>query len=149
MARNSVAPEALFATVACLVALTSVTTGLLGVAPGRLRLAHVTRFFPYPVLAGFLATTGLLLLRGGLELTLGNDYSGLISDFWVPQNIARWGIALILAVALCSATRIFTGAFVLPVALLVSLLGLYVFYAALGFDRHDLERLRPRVGAQA
>lgn len=134
VAKYTVPPEALFATVACLVAVTSITTGVLGMAIGRLRLAHVTRYFPYPVLAGFLATTGLLLLRGGLELTLGDTYGGQISEFFLPENIARWLIALVLALFICIATRVMSGSFVLPVALLVSLLGLYAFYAALGFD---------------
>lgn len=134
IAQYTIPPEALFATVACLVAVTSVVTGILGLAIGQLRLAHVTRFFPYPVLAGFLATTGLLLFRGGLELTLGGDYTGQLSEFFSQQNMQRWLITMIVAIFICVGTRVISGSFVLPVALLLSLTGLYVFYAVLGYD---------------
>lgn len=134
IAQYTIPPEALFATVACLVAVTSVVTGILGLAIGKLRLAHVTRFFPYPVLAGFLATTGLLLFRGGLELTLGGDYTGQLSEFFSQQNMERWMITLIVAIFICVGTRKISGSFVLPVALLLSLAGLYVFYGVLGYD---------------
>jgi len=35
-------------------------------AGGHLRLGSLARFMPYPVIAGFLAATGYLLVMGGL-----------------------------------------------------------------------------------
>ena len=136
--QQTLSPDALFATVASLVAVTSVTTGLLAVVLGRFRLAHMTRFFPYPVLAGFLATTGLLLLRGGLELTLGDAGADGLSAFLNPESFVRWGPALAMALFICIATRVLSGTFVMPCSLIAVLLGLYALYAVLGFDMAEL-----------
>jgi SulP family sulfate permease len=138
VANNTIDPDAMFATVACLVAITSLVTGLLGMTLGKLRLAHVMRIFPYPVLAGFLATTGLLLLIGGLELALGPEYSGKLSEFVLAENVLRWLPAFVLALLICIATRVFNGSFVMPMALMVSLVLLYVFYLAIGYDVSSL-----------
>ncbi|MBO9479571.1 SLC26A/SulP transporter family protein [Shimia sp. R11_0] len=138
MAESSVAPDALYATIACLIAITSITTGVMGVIMGKLRLAHVTRFFPYPVLAGFLATTGLFLLRGGLELTLGDAYSGHPVEFLLSENAQRWLVAFVFAVVICVTTRVVSRSFVLPVMLTLTLVGLYGFYATQGHDLHTL-----------
>jgi SulP family sulfate permease len=112
VAQTTIAQDAIFATVACLIAVTSVTTGLLCLLMGRLRLAHVTRFFPYPVLAGFLATTGGLLFRSGLELTLGTSYGGTLTELFLAENMERWLVALVIAITICVATRLITRSYV-------------------------------------
>ncbi|MBA3325320.1 MAG: hypothetical protein H0T41_08705 [Rhodobacteraceae bacterium] len=48
-------PGALYATVAVLIALASVVTGLAFIAAGACRLGVLARFIPYPVMGGFLA----------------------------------------------------------------------------------------------
>ena len=44
----------------------------LGLA-NELRLGNLDRYMPYPVVGGFLAGTGLLLVRGGVGILTGTD----------------------------------------------------------------------------
>src|SRR5918995_480479 len=56
------------------IAATLVVTVLCGVifwALGRFRLGNLVRFVPYPVVGGFLAGTGWLLLKGGIYVASG------------------------------------------------------------------------------
>jgi SulP family sulfate permease len=75
----------------------SVSTLLTGVflfGIGALRLGQWLRFIPYPVIGGFLAASGLLLLTGGMEvvsqtnLTLQpSSWEVLYSSTYLPQII--------------------------------------------------------------
>ena len=110
IAQRELSGEILFATVACLISVASLATGIVAVLVSKLRLAVLARYIPYPVLAGFLATTGLLLLLGGMGVAVGEsldatnlarflEYDALLK--WVPVTIAALGIVV--------ATRLFSG----------------------------------------
>lgn len=86
---------------------TSVLTGLLFASVGFFRLAHYARLLPYPVLGGFLAGSGWLLVRGGAIMALGAEHdSGLLRpDHWLElaangQKLAVFVPALGLAVVM-------------------------------------------------
>jgi len=79
-----------------LVALTVSTllTGILLYGTGALKLGQWLRFIPYPVIGGFLAASGILLLTGGMEvitqtnLTLQpSSWEVLYSSTYGPQII--------------------------------------------------------------
>ncbi|MEM7472298.1 MAG: SulP family inorganic anion transporter [Pseudomonadota bacterium] len=131
-AQSSMPPDVLFATVASLVALTALVTGGLGLAIGQLRLAYIARFIPYPVLAGFLATTGLFLFLGGIDVGLGPAQAVTWGDYFTPDLMARWGPVVGAAIAMTVATRMLAGYLVLPLTLIAALLALYAFYALIG-----------------
>ncbi len=70
-------------------------TGILLFAIGALKLGQWLRFIPYPVIGGFLAASGLLLITGGVEvvtqtnLTLSpSSWTILYSPLYAPQIIA-------------------------------------------------------------
>jgi len=80
-------------TVLAAIAATTLLTGLFFLALGAFRLGGLVRFVPYPVVGGFLAGTGWLLLQGsfgvmaGFPLTLRNLPALLRPDqlvLWVP-----------------------------------------------------------------
>jgi sulfate permease, SulP family len=83
----------LFATVAVMVALTTLVTGLFMLSLGVFKLAGLVRFLPYPVAGGFLAGTGWLLVIGGVSMMSGVTLSitnlpalfqpGLVV-YWLP-----------------------------------------------------------------
>ena len=52
-------PDALLATVAALVAMTTAFTGAVAWGAGRLRLGFIVRFVPYPLIGGFLDALGV------------------------------------------------------------------------------------------
>jgi sulfate permease, SulP family len=104
-----------------LVALTVSTllTGLLLYGTGALKLGQWLRFIPYPVIAGFLAASGLLLVTGGMEvvtqtnLTLQpSSWEVLYSEAYGPQIL----LGALFAAAIPILGRFVPSYLALPVA---------------------------------
>lgn len=135
VAQGQLTGEALFATVACLVAVSSILTGLAGIVVGQLRLAYLARFVPYPVLAGFLAATGLLLVTGGIGVALGDSPRG---DGWAfylsPKILFKWGPVMMAALGRLLFTRRFQSTMTLPIALTLTAAGFYAMLWVLGLS---------------
>ncbi len=93
--------EETFITVVVAIALTSILTGLLFLAIGYYKLGNLVRFLPYPVVGGFLAGTGWLLITGAITVMtdVSPDFSSIPalfqSDMWL-----RWLPALLFAILL-------------------------------------------------
>lgn len=62
-----------FASVAGIIAITSLATGVVFLALGHLRLGGVVRYLPFPVIGGFIAGTGWLLVEGALALATDTE----------------------------------------------------------------------------
>ncbi len=72
----TISAAATFSTVAVLVRVTSIATGATAYAMGRLKLGYLVRFVPLPVVSGFLAASGALLVRGAFNMVAQNDSEG-------------------------------------------------------------------------
>ena len=70
--------QEIFLTVVAAIALTTPLTGVFFLALGIFRLDSLIRFIPYPVVGGFLAGTGWLLVRGSV---------GVMAD--IPLTLAQ------------------------------------------------------------
>jgi SulP family sulfate permease len=94
----SAAPREKFMTVAAAVALTALLTGLCFILLGRFKLGALMRFLPYPVVGGFLAGTGWLLVTGGVGVMVdvSSSFSQLGTLFQV-DTLMRWVPGLVLA----------------------------------------------------
>lgn len=66
-------PEVRIATAIAVLGLSSLATGGLFWITGRLRLGGLARFMPYPVVAGFLAGSGWLLVDGSVMMMTGHQ----------------------------------------------------------------------------
>jgi sulfate permease, SulP family len=115
----------LFATVAVMVALTTLAAGLFMLFLGAFKLAGLVRFLPYPVAGGFLAGTGWLLVTGGVSMMSGVPLSianlpalfqpdlvvywlpGLLSGLLILVLSARFRHYLFMPVMIISVTIIF------------------------------------------
>ncbi len=87
----AVAPEAQFATVAVVIALTTLAAGLVFLFLGHFRLTGLVRFLPYPVIGGFLAGTGWLLLIGGVGIMAGRPFTFAgLGDLLATPALLRW-----------------------------------------------------------
>jgi len=67
MPSTATSPETFFTVVAA-IALSTILTGVIFFGLGQFRLGNLIRFIPYPVIGGFLAGTGLLLVLGALSV---------------------------------------------------------------------------------
>ena len=113
-----------FLTAVLTIALATMLTGAVFLLVGGLRLGNLVRFTPYPVVAGFLAGTGWLLVEGSLDV--------MTSAHWIP------GVAF--GIALVAVARRLRSPVVLPVGALVGLLAFYLVAVAAGATIDDLER---------
>jgi SulP family sulfate permease len=117
-------------------------TAILFVIIGRFRLGNFVRFVPFPVVAGFLAATGWLLFKGGLEVAGGGGHLELLDleYFLSHAHMDQVGWAIALGVVLYSLTRVLHGRlWVLP-AMLVAAVA--VFYGVVAFGGPTLDQLR-------
>ena len=79
-------PDALFANIFASIAISTLLTGISFMLLGYFKLGNLVRFIPYPVMGGFLAATGWLLLKGGLQVTTGVGFN-LLDPAAFFQNI--------------------------------------------------------------
>lgn len=120
-ARMTAPTDVRVATVLAILGVSTMATGALLLLVGRLRLGSLVRFVPYPVIAGFLAGAGWLMLSGGLSLVLGaKGPAAMVSQLTDPNILARAIPALLFAVTLSVGTRRIASPFVIPVTLLLS-----------------------------
>jgi sulfate permease, SulP family len=110
-------------------AIASVTIALVLLALGTLKLGNLVRFVPYPVVGGFLAGTGWLLVKGaiGLLADVPVTLRGL-SDLFDPAVLSRWMTGLVFAVVLLVALRRQAHFLIIPTMVLGAI---GIFYAAL------------------
>ena len=132
------------ATTLVLTFLTGVTFFLLG----TFRLGTLARFIPYPVVGGFLAGTGWLLIKGGLRVSAGMFPDlGTIREFVDPFELMRWGPALAFGVILLVATRVVRRPLVIPamigIGIVLFAVGMLVTGSSIQSAREGLWLLGP------
>jgi SulP family sulfate permease len=126
-------PESLFATITAAVILTSLLTGLCLLLLGTFRLGSLIRYLPYPVVGGFLAGTGWLLVLGALR-TVTNVPLGLdqLPALLAIGALAQWLPGLLLGLLLLWLTRRYVNPLVLPVVLVAAFALYYLTLRAIG-----------------
>lgn len=132
-------PAQLFATVAAAIALSTVLIGVFFYVLGRLNLATLVRFIPFPVVGGFLAGVGWLLVQGAftvlsqqpLQLT---DLGPLLT----ADTVAKWAPGVVFCVALVLVLKRFEHYLVLPGMLLGGCVLFFVFVPLSGWSFSEL-----------
>lgn len=116
-----------FMTVAAAVAVCTVLTGLLFLFLGQFKLGDLIRYLPYPVIGGFLAGSGLLLVLGGAAVMTGInvDLSSLPALFQ-PGVLFKWLPGMLYGVVLMAMLLRIRHFMVLPGALLAGVGGFYL-----------------------
>jgi SulP family sulfate permease len=78
-----------FATLAAAIALTTLLSGAAMLALGRAGLGGLAKAVPYPVMGGFLAATGALLVRQSIQLGAGGDIwqAAAAPQGWLPGTL--------------------------------------------------------------
>lgn len=122
VATNLADPHAAFVTVGAAMALSTVATGALFVVLGRFRLGDLVRYMPYPVVGGFLAGVGWLLVVGSFAIMVGIplSFSGL-PELLTVGKVLRFAPGVALTVTLLLVMARWRHPFVLPGVLAVAL----------------------------
>jgi SulP family sulfate permease len=116
-------------TVVATFTLNSILTGLIFIGLGWFKLGSFVRFIPYPVVGGFLAGIGALLLTAAIQSISGLSLQPFaIAAFWQPNVLFQWLPALIFAVVMFVLPQRVQHALVYPGIIVGSVA---LFYAAL------------------
>ena len=116
-------------TVLVTIALTTLLSGLFLLGTGVFKLGELVRYIPYPVVGGFIAGTGWLLVQGSIgtmadyTLTIAN-----IPNLLQPEQVLLWLPGVLIALVLFFGLRLIKTSLAMPV-LLALLFG--VFYLGL------------------
>ena len=129
----------LLATVIATLGVTSIMSGLALWLLGHFGLGRLVRYFPYPVIAGLFAGTGVYLFTGGLTIAAGRPVEWAHISAWSsPETPQHWGLALTLGMALHVIQRRWDQWFVVP---LFMLLGLATFHAIVWLSGQTLDEV--------
>ena len=118
-----------FITVAAAVALGSILTGVIFLFLGQFKLGDLIRYIPYPVIGGFLAGSGLLLIFGSISVMTGiNAGPAQIPELFQPNLLFKWLPGMVYAIILMIILRRIHHFLALPGSLAT---GIVVFYIVL------------------
>ncbi len=123
-------PEALLPTIIMLLVIAAALVGVAFLAMGLLRLGSFGRFIPFPVLGGFLAATGYLILVVGLEMAAGPAADAMVSAQW----LWRCGPVVVLALVLLWVARRDRSGLGMPIVLAASFVLFYIGLQIAGVD---------------
>jgi sulfate permease, SulP family len=128
-------PSAVLPTAVAAIAISALMVGLSWFVIGKFRAGDVIRYVPYPVIGGFLAGVGWLMLSGGLAVIVGSP----VSWAWVTAAFSERPTALtwagiVMTAALWFGTQRSKHMLTLPVLILVSSLGAHLWLHLSGVD---------------
>lgn len=113
--RGSAPPELIILVVLACTNVAAFAAGLVFYWLGVYRLGALVRFIPYPVIGGFLAGSGLLILVGAGPVLTGMDPAQLnLQALLEPMCAARWAPGLAFGVILVAVLRRYSHALLVP-----------------------------------
>jgi sulfate permease, SulP family len=123
------------ATALAILGASSIATGALFWMTGKLGLGRLVRFLPYPVMAGFLAGSGWLLVNGAVAILTGEGVGwSFLDSLQDPNILARVLPALLFAVVTLAALRRYPFAATVPLLMAAAVVLFYAVLAFLGID---------------
>jgi SulP family sulfate permease len=141
-------PQTLILTVLIAIALCSVVTGIVLYAIGSSRRSRSLQFLPYPVLGGFLAGTGYLLLAGAFRVLTGEPLHWRTLGSLAHAHWLAWIPALVVGVLATTLMRTWRHIAALPLTLAFGVALFYVLLHMAGLsvdDARAMGLLLPRV----
>jgi SulP family sulfate permease len=132
--------ETKFITVAATVMAASILSGVFFLLIGGFKLARFVRFIPYPVVGGFIAGTGLLLVQGAFGVMVG-ETPGIrnLDVLFTPANLVRWVPSVIVGIALVIGSRRFQHFLTIPALLTATAI---IFYGAIWAGGNTIAEVR-------
>ncbi|MEB3272363.1 MAG: SulP family inorganic anion transporter [Prochlorothrix sp.] len=126
---GQVPPQTVAVTVIAAIALGSLCTGAFLWILGRFKLGRAVQFIPYPVIGGFMAGTGWLLIRGAFEVITDRSLQfATVLQVCQGEVLMQWLTGLAIGAALLGISKQFKHYLAMPLSLLAAI-GL--FYSVL------------------
>ena len=124
-----------FMTMATVVIVGSVATGICFLLVGYFRLAKLIQFIPYSVAGGFIAGTGVMLCTAALSL-MGVTLETL-PTLLEPASLWRWGPGAAYGLGLVLVTKRWNSHFILPGSLLLAAVLYHLVFAVVGISGEE------------
>lgn len=128
-------PQEIVVHVLMAITVATLVTGLLLVGLGWFRLGIWLRFVPYPVIGGFLAASGWLLITGGMEVMVGApEDTGLVrmAEIVAAQGWPQFAVGTAFAGLVFVVRQKIESFLVLPIAFFVFVIALHVVLVGFG-----------------
>ncbi|MEM8642749.1 MAG: SulP family inorganic anion transporter [Cyanobacteria bacterium P01_G01_bin.54] len=130
----------LVSTVVAAIGLGSLLTGLFLWLLGRFQWGRAVSFVPYPVVGGFMAGTGLLLVRGGIQVMCDLPVTGATLPLLLtPDRLLHWMVGLLLGLALLLVTKRWSHYGILPGSIFGAIA---LFYGGLALTQIPIAQVR-------
>ncbi|MYE24655.1 MAG: SulP family inorganic anion transporter, partial [Gammaproteobacteria bacterium] len=126
--------EALFVTTTAALMLGATATGALCILIGRLRLANLVRFIPYPVASGFVAGIGGAVCLAAMSMMEAELSRQNLPALFEPRVLARWVPGAAFGIGLYLATRRWRNALLLPIVVVLAATAYHLALAGFGID---------------
>lgn len=138
----SASGDSRFNTVVASIIVSSLLTAVVFILLGRFKLGSLTRFVPYPVVGGFLAGTGWLLLQGAIGMMAGIPLGlSQLPHLFDLATLISWLPGALLGVFLLVVLRHHNHFLITPIVLLGAVA---VFYSALAAANMPIEEASSR-----
>jgi SulP family sulfate permease len=122
------------------IGVTSIMVGIFFWILGRFRLGKLVRFIPFPVVGGFMAGTGWLIVKFSFSMMTDMDLTLSNAFYFLNSNVLiQWVPGLVFAVVLLLASRRINHYLLTPGILTGSILLFYGITSFQGFSFSDLE----------
>ncbi len=121
-------PAVQLATISMVLVVSAVSTGLFFYLLGQFKLGGLVRYLPYPVMGGFLAGTGWLLVSGGISTMANTSGLGLVQS----GELVRWVPGFILGVLFLVVAERTRNPLILPLTILAAVGAFFLTGLAFG-----------------
>lgn len=131
-------PRAAFVTVGAAIVVSTLASGVLFLLMGRFGLGKLMRYMPYPVVGGFLAGIGWLLVQGSFSIMTGVSLSiAELPQLFTVDTLLLAAPGIALTFALLGAMKRWNSVFTLPAVLLLALAAFAIFLVVTGQGMAD------------
>lgn len=131
--------NAIVATIVAACVASTIIAGLAFFALGYFRLGGLIRFVPYPVIGGFLAGTGWLILQGGTTVIMGDPVTlGTVGSMIDGDNVMRTAASAVVVAVVAILGARSNGTIAVPVAIFAMLALYNVVAFAIGIPQSTL-----------
>jgi SulP family sulfate permease len=121
-------------------AVTTILTGVVLCCFGMTRMGRAIRYVPYPVVGGFLAATGCLILLGAVRVITGHPLEfTTLSQFGDPLIFKKLAAACFMAVVLYMTWHRSRSSFGLPAILVGGIVAAHVMFWLSGLSPADAQ----------
>ena len=121
-------PEAIYSTAVGAIMLGSLVTGVLFIILGYFKLSGFARYVPYPVVGGFLAGTGYLVIKGSFSVMVDVPQTLVnLPMFFAPSVLWNWLPGILFGIILLLVSRRFNHFLILPGFVILAMILFYVF----------------------